>query len=173
MREFYVQLYNMYDKSDDTLRTLGLMALGSRFKRLGERLQTEAQVILSRVEPAIPAGQHPMLHAIDQHGPLSIGELAERLGVSQPGVTRALAQLTTAGLVETLVPPDDGRRRMVSLTAAGRRFVGTARREAWPQVERAVADLCAGFADELLDSLDRMESGLADRPLGARLGETR
>lgn len=159
----------MFDKSDDALRALGLTALGSRFKRLGERLQAEAQEILSRVEPAVASGQHPMLWAIERHGPLTIGELAERLGVTQPGVTRALGQLAEAGLIEVVTPADDARRRLVSLTPAGTRFVETARREAWPAVEQAVADLCAGFADELLANLGKMEAGLEHKSLSARV----
>ena len=161
-------LYNMFDKSDDALTGLGLTALGSRFKRLGERLQSEAQVILARVEPAVVSGQHPMLHTIDRFGPLTIGELAERLGVTQPGVTRALGQLGGAGLVEVAVSPDDGRRKLVSLTRDGQRFVEQAKRVAWPAVEHAVADLCAGFADDLLRQLGKMEAGLDEKPLSAR-----
>jgi DNA-binding MarR family transcriptional regulator len=161
----------MFDKSDDALTTLGLTALGSRFKRLGERLQAEAQVILAQVEPTVASGQHPMLHTIDRFGPLTIGDLAERLGVTQPGVTRALGQLGDAGLVEIAVSPDDGRRKLVSLTPNGGRFVEQAKRDAWPAVERAVADLCAGFADDLLQHLHKMEAGLDARPLSARARE--
>ncbi len=161
----------MIDKIDDALQGLGLTALGSRLKRLGDRLQAEAQVILAEVEPPIAPGQHPMLHTIDRHGPLAIGELAERLGVTQPGVTRAIGQLSAAGLVALVTPPDDGRRRLVSLTAEGARFVAAAKRDTWPAVERAVADLCAGFADELLASLSRMEAGLEAKSLRARVRE--
>jgi DNA-binding MarR family transcriptional regulator len=164
-------LYNMVDKSDDALRTLGLTALGSRLKRLGDRLQAEAQAILSRVEPAIASGQHPLLHTIDRFAPLTIGELAERLGVTQPGVTRTLGQLAEAGLVEVVIAPDDARRRLVSLTADGMRFVAEAKRNAWPAIEAAVADVCAGFADDLLANLEKMERGLDARPLAARLRE--
>ena len=164
-------LYNMVDTSDDALRALGLTALGSRLKRLGERLQAESQVILARVEPAIASGQHPMLHTIDRFAPLTIGELAERLGVTQPGVTRSLGQLAEAGLVEVVTSPDDARRRLVSLTADGTRFVAEAKRDAWPAVEAAVAELCSGFAEELLANLRKMEAGLEARPLGARVKE--
>lgn len=163
----------MFDKSDDALQALGLVALGSRFKRLGERLQAEAQVILSRIEPAIASGQHPMLHTIDRCGPLTVGELADRLGVTQPGVTRALGQLEAAGLVELVMSPHDGRRKLVSLTADGMRFVEQAKREAWPVVEQAVADLCAGFAPDLLAQLQKMEAGLDAKPLSARVKDDR
>lgn len=164
-------LYNMVDKSDDALRALGLTALGSRLKRLGERLQTEAQVILERVEPPIASGQHPMLHTIDRFAPISIGDLAERLGVTQPGVTRSLSQLADAGLVQVMTAPDDGRRKLVSLTDEGSRFVAEAKRIAWPAVEEAVADLCSGFAPDLLAHLAAMETGLNERALGERAGE--
>jgi DNA-binding MarR family transcriptional regulator len=163
----------MFYKSDDALQALGLTALGSRFKRLGERLQAEAQVILARVEPAIASGQHPMLHTIDRFGPLTVGELADRLGVTQPGVTRALGQLGEVGLVEVATSAEDGRRKLVSLTDDGRRFVEQAKREAWPAVERAVADLCAGFAPELLAQLQKMETGLDAKPLSARVKDDR
>jgi DNA-binding MarR family transcriptional regulator len=159
----------VFDKSDDALQALGLTALGSRFKRLGERLQAEAQPILAQVGPGVASGQHPMLHTIDRFGPLTIGDLAALLGVTQPGVTRALGQLGAAGLVEVVTSPDDGRRKLVSLTQDGERFVIQAKREAWPAVERAVANLCAGFADELLAHLAQMEAGLDARPLSARV----
>lgn len=162
----------MADKSDDALRALGLTALGSRLKRLGERLQAEAQVVLERVGPPIPSGQHPMLHTIDCFAPISIGELAERLGVTQPGVTRALGQLAEAGLVDVQTSSADGRRRLVSLTPDGVRFVAEARRIAWPAVEAAVADLCDGFASELLAQLAAMEARLDEKPLGERAGST-
>lgn len=164
-------LYNMVDKSDDALRALGLTALGSRLKRLGERLQAEAQVILERVEPPIPSGQHPMLHTIDRFAPISIGDLAERLGVTQPGVTRAIGQLADAGLVKVMTSAADGRRKLVSLTPNGSRFVAEAKRIAWPAVESAVADLCDGFSPELLAHLAAMETGLDEKPLGERAGE--
>jgi DNA-binding MarR family transcriptional regulator len=164
-------LYNMVDTSDDALQGLGLTALGSRLKRLGERLQAEAQVILDRVEPVIAAGQHPLLHTIDRFAPLPVGELAERLGVTQPGVTRTLAQLAEAGLVEVVTSPEDARRRLVSLTADGARFVEEAKRDAWPAVEAAVADLCGGFAEDLLTNLGKMEAGLDAKPLSARVKE--
>lgn len=161
----------MVDTSDDALRGLGLTALGSRLKRLGERLQGEAQVILARVEPVVASGQHPMLHTIERFAPLTIGELAERLGVTQPGVTRTLGQLAEAGLIEVVTSPDDARRRLVSLTAEGQRFVAQAKGDAWPAVEAAVADLCSGFAEELLSSLTKMEEGLDARPLSGRIKE--
>ena len=43
----------------------------------------------------------PTLHALAAEGDMTIGELAESLGVAQPGVTRNAAQLESLGLVRT------------------------------------------------------------------------
>ena len=153
---------------DDIVRDLGLLGLGTRLRRLGERLQAETQEVLDGLEPRVPASQHPLLAAIDRYGSLSVGQLAQALGVTQPGVTRAVGELVEAGLVEVAAAPDDGRRRMLALTDAGKAFVEAARAKAWPRVERAVADLCDGFGDELLQHLAVLEDRLAERPLRVR-----
>ncbi|MFO1036520.1 MAG: MarR family transcriptional regulator [Geminicoccaceae bacterium] len=153
---------------DDIVRDLGLLALGTRLKRLGERLQAETQGMLDGLEPKVPASQHPLLAAIDRFGSLSVGQLAETLGVTQPGITRAVGDLVEQGLVEVAAAPEDGRRRMLTLTAAGRVLVDAAKAQAWPGVERAVGDLCDGFGDELLQHLAVLEDRLAERPLRVR-----
>lgn len=153
---------------EDILRTLGYLSLGSRMKRIGDRLQADTQRMLDRLDPRVAAGHYPLLAALDRHGPLGVGELALALGVTQPGVTRSVSQLTAAGLLETRASSDDQRRRIVSLSAEGRRLVDRARSEAWPDIEAAVADLCGGLSGPLLHQLAAIEDGLAERPLERR-----
>ncbi len=50
---------------------------------------------------------------------LSVSEIADRLDVSRPVVTRTLQSLDTAGLVSTGQNKDDGRSKHVWLTPAG------------------------------------------------------
>lgn len=152
----------------DIIRELGLLALGTRLKRLGERLQAATQAVMAESGVAIPAGQFPLLAAVDRLGPLTVGDLAEALGVTQPGITRNVAQLVTLGLLVVKPSPDDQRRRMVSLSAEGRRVVETGRRDVWPRIEAAVAELCAELDGPLLDQLAAIEDRLAERPLRLR-----
>jgi DNA-binding MarR family transcriptional regulator len=154
----------------DVVRSLGFLCLGTRFKRLGERVQAEAQRTLDALEPPLQAGQHPVLAALDLLGPLTVGELAEAVGISQPGVTRSLAILADQGLVASTQDDADQRRRHVALTDAGRRFVEGAKREAWPRVEAAVAALCADLSGPLLAQLDALEDRLAAAPRERRTG---
>ena len=156
---------------EDVVKSLGYLALGTRLKRLGERLQAQTQVVLAQAELDLPAGHFPVLAALDQLGDLNVGELTETLGVSQPGVTRMLDKLQTEGLVRSAQSEDDRRVRTIELTRSGRQLVSRAKRTVWPRIEAAVADACAGPAETLLPALAALEEALAVKPLSARAGE--
>jgi DNA-binding MarR family transcriptional regulator len=154
--------------TQDIVRSLGLLCLGSRFRRIGERLQADTQQIIEGFDMPIQAGQFPFLAAIDSSGPLTIGELADAVGITQPGATRTLAQLIDLGLVEARASDEDQRRKLVSLTPAGRELVEISKREVWPRIEAAVRDLCANLSGPLLEQLGAIEDGLATIPLQRR-----
>jgi DNA-binding MarR family transcriptional regulator len=154
--------------AEDIVRALGFLCLGSRFRRIGERLQADTQQIMEEFGITIQAGQYPFLGAIDRQGPLTIGELAEAVGITQPGATRTLAQLIDAGLVEARASDEDQRRKLVSLTDKGRELVAFSREKVWPGIESAVRDLCGDLSGPLLEQLAAIEDGLAAAPLRRR-----
>lgn len=154
--------------TEDIIRSFEFLCLGSRFRRIGERLQADAQQIMAAAGVSIQAGQFPFLAVIDRCGPLTIGELAEAIGITQPGVTRTLRQLTELGLVDTKTSDEDQRRKLVSLTESGRKLVEFSKREIWPRVEAAVRDLCGDLSGPLLQQLDAIEDGLISTPLPRR-----
>lgn len=152
----------------DALRPHGLLTLGSRLRRLGERLQAETQAILNDIDPRVPAAAHPLLAFLDAPEPRTIGQIATALGVAQPGVTRTVTALTTLGLTTSAPSPTDARLRLVSLTPEGRAFVAEARATAWPRVRAAVEGLCTPHGPELLALLDTLETRLDETPLKDR-----
>jgi DNA-binding MarR family transcriptional regulator len=154
--------------TEDIVRAFGYLCLGSRFRRIGERLQADTQQIIQTFGVSIQAGQYPFLAAIDRSGPLTIGELAEAVGITQPGATRTLAQLADLGLVETRAADEDQRRRLVSLTETGRALIQRSKQDIWPRIEDAVRDLCGDLAGPLLAQLASMEDRLAAAPLQGR-----
>ena len=154
---------------EDIIRSLGYLTLGSRLKRIGEQLQADTQRMLDGLEVPVQSSQYPLLAALDRLGPLPVGELAQSLGITQPGVTRSVALLAELGLVEVIQSDGDQRRRMVSLTKNGQRLVDKAKRDVWPRIENAVADLCKGLAGPLLEQLSAIEDGLAAVSLDRRV----
>jgi DNA-binding MarR family transcriptional regulator len=153
---------------EDVVRQLGHLTLGTRLKRIGERMQAQTQRIIDAHEIPVQAAQFPFLAAIDRLGPIAVGDLAEAVGVTQPGATRALAQLAEQGLVEIVNASDDQRRKSVTLTRQGKRLVEVGKREVWPAIEGAVKDACRKLTGTLLEQLAALEDGLGEESLDRR-----
>lgn len=158
--------------SDDIVRALGYLCLGSRLKRIGEQVQSDTQRIMERLDVTLQAGQYPLLAAIDRLGPLSVGELSEALGVTQPGVTRAAGLLAEAGYLTARKEKSDQRIRRLSLTPEGEALVARSKQEIWPVIEAAVRNVCDALDGSLLDRLDQLEDALREKPLHRRALDT-
>jgi DNA-binding MarR family transcriptional regulator len=158
-------------ETSDSLRDERLLTLGSRFRRLGERLQSDTQAILADFDDRVAVSWHPLLNLLDTGGGQTIGQISAALGLAQPGITRAVAGLAEIGLVTVTTADTDRRIRIVGLSPEGRDFVTRARSEVWPRVEGAVADLCSGFGEDLLTLIGRVEDRLAEKPLRDRVGQ--
>jgi DNA-binding MarR family transcriptional regulator len=154
---------------EDIIRSFGFLTLGSRMKRIGERLQADTQKIIDARDEPIQTSHYPFLAAVDRLGPLTVGELAEAIGITQPGATRTVGQLVELGTLESKPAPDDQRRRIISLTAEGQRLVAASKREVWPHIRDAVIDLCGDLDGPLLDQLAAIEDRLAEAPLDRRV----
>jgi DNA-binding MarR family transcriptional regulator len=61
-------------------------------------------------------------------GPLSITDLAGRMGVTQQAASKAVAHLERRGLLERRNSPTDARARLLHLTASGRAAIEAGRR---------------------------------------------
>ncbi len=154
--------------TEDVVRSLGLLCLGTRLRRIGERLQADTDDIIAESGLRISASQYPYLASLDRLGPLTLGDLAGAVGVSQPGATRTVNHLISQGILEAAPASDDQRRKIISLTAEGRRLVDIGKATIWPRVEAAVATVCAGLDGSLLDQLTSLEDALDSAPLARR-----
>ena len=70
-------------------------------------------------------GRGKVLHQL-RDGPRTLRELAEANGVDAPYATLIVDKLEAHGLVERRPHPEDRRRKLVTLTAAGRDAIATA-----------------------------------------------
>ncbi len=153
---------------DDIVRRNGYLTLGTRFRRLGERLQSEVQRLMDERPVPVQASHYPLLAAIEENGPLPIGELSAALGLAQPGVTRTVGQLADLGVVVVRSGAKDRRTRHVDLTELGRSVVRDGRERVWPRVDAALRGILAGRTGSLLDHLDHLEDALAEATLASR-----
>src|SRR5437763_8138607 len=96
--------------------------------------------------------QYWLLRFLRRRGPLSIGELANALGITGSSITTACKRLEKAGLVTRERQVDDERMVRVMLTRQGIEQV-----EAWQQQRRELlARLLAPLEQQEQDALQRL-----------------
>lgn len=149
----------------DILREYGPLFLGSRLKRLGERMQAGAAKVTADAGLPVQPAHMSFLGALDGRA-LTITQLTQMVGISQPGVTRAIGQLLELALVQSQ-QGEDGRQRTITLTPAGAAVLARARLHVWPKVEAAVLELFGGQPDGFVEQITALENALDATPLEA------
>jgi DNA-binding MarR family transcriptional regulator/N-acetylglutamate synthase-like GNAT family acetyltransferase len=151
----------------DLLADLGPLFLGSRLKRLAERLQADAAKVHRVMGVDAQPAELALLAALDRYGPLTVSQVVESLGVSQPAISRTATALAERGLVAS-VEAADLRQKTMKLTRKGQAIVAKAKTEAWPAIAEAVATMCAPLQGTLLEQIAELERRLTERPLEVR-----
>ncbi|MEO6607151.1 MAG: MarR family transcriptional regulator [Aestuariivirga sp.] len=158
----------MKTAGQDVVKELGYLTLGSRLKRLGERMQADVSRLIKREGQNVHAGLMPTLGILAERGPTTVGDLAMALGIAQPGVTRMLVQLKQQKLVTSGKTGKDQRQRLIALTEAGQHVIDATRDEVWPRIERALAEVCKGLDGPFIEQLAAIENALEKTPLDQR-----
>lgn len=109
----------------------------------------------------VTQSQAAMLASVWRHGPATIGQLADHEHVLPPAASKIIAALERRGFVERASDPTDRRTVTVSLSEAGREYLG--------EVRAAATSWLAGKVDAL--SHDEAELLVAALPVLERLLE--
>ncbi|WP_157155041.1 MULTISPECIES: MarR family transcriptional regulator [unclassified Diaminobutyricimonas] len=138
--------------TDDTLPHDLRLSIG----RLARRLRAQ------KADDSISDSQFSVLASLQWHGDCTIGSLSESEKVTPPSMNRTVNALEAAGYVARASAPDDGRKVVVSLTAAGRDLVQQTalQRDAWfverlralDPAQRAALEAAAPVIKELAES---------------------
>jgi DNA-binding MarR family transcriptional regulator/GNAT superfamily N-acetyltransferase len=152
----------------DIVRERSALFLGSRMKRLAERMQGQVSRLVEQAGLPLQPSHMPVLAKLDRDGPQTIGGLSETMLLAQPTVTRAVSRLIELGFVDTSRLHRDQRQKTIALTPAGRDALDRAKLLVWNRSEAAVEEILAGLEAPLLAQLDRLEDLLGEEPLDLR-----
>ncbi len=125
----------MTGKSDKSIGRLLVLASRLHRARIGEKLQALG----------LFPGQEQVLEVLAQDGAMPMGELASRLSVRPPTVSKTIARLSAQGLVQRSADGDDARLVKVALTEEGERRT------------QALSGLVEEIEDEMLGDFDGKE----------------
>jgi DNA-binding MarR family transcriptional regulator len=137
------------------------MATTSRAPQLASRLRLAVARTARRLRQEAGGGLSPTLSAalasIDNHGPLTPSELADRERIKRPTATRLIASLEQDGLVARTSDPSDGRSSLIATTPEGRDLMRILRTRKDAYLARRLAKLTAGERETLARAADLLE----------------
>jgi len=93
-------------------------------------------------------------------GPLTVGEMASRLGLTLPTVSGVLADLDRAGLVERSPDPADRRRTIVQIVPGQASLIGDWLDGAAKPLARVLDQLTPGEQEAFLKAMNLLETEL-------------
>ncbi len=99
-------------------------------------------------------------------GQATASELCERLVLEKSKLSREIKSLVKRGEIQSLADPADGRRRLLTLTAAGRKGLQAVHQHSNDQVEAALACMPAADSEAVVDGLARYAKALRYARIG-------
>ena len=137
------------------------MATTSRAPQLASRLRLAVARTARRLRQEAGGGLSPTLSAalasIDNHGPLTPSELADRERIKRPTATRLIASLESSGLVARTSDPSDRRSSLITTTPEGRDLMHILRTRKDAYLARRLARLTADERETLARAADLLE----------------
>ena len=110
----------------------------------------------------------PVMRVLAEQKSVTIGELAALGGLTQPAATQTVALMVRKGLVTITASGEDGRQRMVRLSAGGEALLPRLR-VCWQATKSAADSLDAELAFPLSTCLEQAIAVLEIRSFGARI----
>lgn len=147
-----------------------LIFLGSRLKRLSDRFLADAAKIHEYVNTGVTPSQGVLLAHIGAAGEISVLELANMLGQSQPAISKNLVGLAKIGLIANIKCLDK-RQRIVTLSEKGEVLLARISKEIWQSVAIAVNEILGEKPADFIEALNAIESRLDEKSFEKRFRE--
>lgn len=114
----------------------------------------------------------PVMRALSQSEPLTLGRIAELASITQPAATQTVALMAKEGLVSVEPGEVDGRQRLVRLSDGGRALLPQLQQH-WQATTAAAEQLDAELSGPLSRALEEAIAALEARPFDVRIAEAR
>ena len=155
----------------DFLNELAELALGSRLKRMSERMLSNASDVYQEFDMNINPKWFTLMALLDAKDSnkqiLTIVDASNLLGLSQPALSQFCKELQNVKLIKIVKDQSDSRKRILSLTVKGRERLEQMK-PIWNAVQQAAVDLCTEHNNDFYRSLLLLEKSFSSESLLSR-----
>jgi DNA-binding MarR family transcriptional regulator len=114
----------------------------------------------------------PVVRALMDLEPLTLGQVALMAGITQPAATQTVALMVKKGILSAESGQEDGRQKLIRLTARGRELLPKLT-VCWQATAMAASNLDAELPFPLSQALDSALNALTLKSFGTRISEAR
>lgn len=151
---------------------VGKVALGSRLRLMTAKITDDAAKVYELYGINFMPKWFPVFYLLTEEKEITITEIANEIGHSQPSVSKIIQEMTTAGLVQENLKTTDKRRNSVALTGQGIEISKELKLQ-WIDVEAAVESLISESNHNLWAALEEWEFLLEQKSLLKRVAENK
>jgi DNA-binding MarR family transcriptional regulator len=155
----------------DFIAELGMLALGSRLKRLSDDVLRQGEHVYEMLGIEFEPRWFAIVYLLKSaQGPLSITEIADSLGLTHPAVIKTVRSMVSKGILTSRKDRRDARRHLVRLSRKGQAMLPVLE-PVWEDFRAATKELFGEIEVDVISVLEKLEKGLARRSLSARIVE--
>ena len=150
----------------------GIMAIGSRLRRLSELITIESAAIFRMQEIDFEPRWFPVFYILSEVGPMHVTDLAQRIGQSHASVSQIAKEMERDDLLNKVRDKDDGRKSLLSLSEAGQ-DMASQMKDFYDDVYHGVADLLGEINHNFWVAMQEIETALERRSINERVLQQR
>ncbi|HHL31240.1 MAG TPA: MarR family transcriptional regulator [Oceanospirillales bacterium] len=164
-----MSIYKVANK--DYFDDLGEVALGSRLKRLSDRVMSDAARVYQYTGHDMQPKWFTLMSLLADKKKVSVVQAADFLGLSQPCISQFSRELLKKGWLQVQTDANDLRRKIMSLTTKGKRQY----KKMQPMrqsVHAAAVSICQELDQDFYQALKQFEQALERKSLYHRTLES-
>lgn len=146
--------------AQNIINELGALAIGSRMRRLYDALSKDAARIYQDHELQFEIKYFSLFYIISKRKQIGIMDIAEELSLTHPAIIHLAKELEKKGYIESVSAPGDSRKRMLQLSAKGKKSLPEFKR-VWEKINNLNEQLFVQ-QHQLLQTLEAIEKTLEE-----------
>lgn len=146
----------------DYMKSFGSLSLGSRLKRLSDRLVHDVIRLYQSQGIELNPTFFPLFNMLHQQGAMTVTDAAERLGVTHPAISKIARKMQQEEWLSKTADPADERRQLLALTPKSERLLERIA-PVWAAIQAQLDALISSQRHPLLESLAEFEALLQEQ----------
>lgn len=154
----------------NVIRKAGRLALGTRIKLLAEKMLQDGSEIYKSLNIDFEPRFFAVFYLLKDYPSLSVTEIANHIGISQPAVTQILNSMIKKNLVKIIKDKTDTRKKIITISKKGEAMLPQLI-PLWKDFELGVGEVFEKSNINILEILDKIENALDEKSVFERVTE--